>query len=59
VIFGRGGQVRLGGERLQVLAGQLGVGNGEKLLLDFGFGGEVGVAEDACGCGCGLSLKQR
>jgi hypothetical protein len=49
VVFGRGGQVRLGGEGLQVLAGQLGVGDGEELLLDFGLRGEVGVAEDGAG----------
>ncbi len=34
VILGRRGDVRLGGERLQMLAGEFGVGHGEKLLLD-------------------------
>ncbi len=38
--------MRLTGEYLQVLPGQLGVGDGEKLLLDPGLGGEVRVAED-------------
>ena len=45
VILGRGGQVRLGGEGLQFLAGQFGVGHGEELLFELGFGAEVGVAE--------------
>ena len=46
MVFRRGGQMRLGGEDLEVLAGEFGVGNGEEFLLDFGLGGEVGVAED-------------
>ena len=41
----------LGSENLEVLAGQLGVGDGEEFLLDFGLGGEVGIAEDCRGCG--------
>ena len=45
-VFGSRGQVRLGGQSLQVPAGQLGVGHGEELLFNFGLGGEISVAED-------------
>ena len=38
--------MRLSGERLQMLASQFGVGNGQELLLDLRLGGEVRVAED-------------
>ncbi len=41
-------QVGLGGQCLQVLTGQLGAGHGQKLLLDAGLLGEVGIAEDRC-----------
>ena len=59
VVFRRGGHVRLGGERLQVFAGELGVGHGEELLLDVGLFAEVGVAEDLrrrCGAAAGVEL---
>ena len=52
-VFWRGGQVGLGGEDFEVLAGQFGIGDGEKFLLDAGLGGEVRVAEDG-GLGSGL-----
>jgi len=45
-VSGGRSQMRLGGERLQSFAGQKGVRDGEKLLLDFRFSGEVAVAED-------------
>ena len=38
--------MRLGGEDFEVLAGERGAGDGEEFVFDFGFGGEVGVAED-------------
>ena len=40
-------QMRLGGERLQVLASQPGVRDGEEFLLNRGFGGEAAVAKDS------------
>ena len=47
VVFRRCGEMRLGGERLEVLAGQFGIGHGEELRFQFGFSVEVGVAEAA------------
>ena len=49
--------MRLGGEGLEVLAGELGFGDGEEFLLDLGLGGEVGIAEDGrWGSGLGWKL---
>ena len=45
VVFGRGGHVRLGGERFQIFAGELGAGHIEECLFYRGFLAEVGVAE--------------
>ena len=44
-VFGRGGQMRLGGKGLQLLAGQLCIRHGQKLLFDLRFLAEIGVAE--------------
>jgi hypothetical protein len=38
--------MRLAGEYLQVLAGQPGIGNSQKFLLDLCLRGEVRIAED-------------
>ena len=46
VIFRCGGEMRSGGELFEFLAGLFGIGDGEEFLFDFGFGTEVGVAED-------------
>jgi hypothetical protein len=52
-VLGRGGQVRLGCEDLEVLPGKLGVGDREELFFDLGLGSEVGVSE-GCWPGSGL-----
>ena len=52
-VGGRGGHVRLGGEGLQLFAGQFGVGDGEEFLFDFGLLAEVGIAEDGLRRGFG------
>ncbi len=52
-VFRGGGEVGLGGEDFEVLAGEFGIGDGEEFFFDAGLGGEVGVAEDG-GCGSGL-----
>ncbi len=46
VVFRARGDVRLGGQGLQVFAGQFGIGHGEELLLDACLLAEVGIAED-------------
>ncbi len=47
VILFAGGNVGHGGERFQLFLGQLWVGNGEELLVDFRLPGEVAVAKDS------------
>ena len=49
VVLGRTGPVGCGGEDLQVLAGELGVGNGEEDRVPLGLLGEVAIAEDLLG----------
>ena len=47
IVFGRGGDVGLGGEGLEFFAGELRVGNGEEGLVGLRLlGGEIAVAED-------------
>ena len=48
-VFWRRGQVRLGCEYLEVLAGELRVRNGKESLFDFALGREIAVAEDRGG----------
>jgi hypothetical protein len=49
VVLGRAGPVRLGGQGLQVLAGELGVGHGQEDRIPLGLLGKVLVAEDLRG----------
>ena len=47
VVFRRCGEMRLGGEGLQIFAGKFGVGNSKELFFELRFGAEVGKAEGA------------
>ncbi len=49
VVLGRAGPVGRGGEGLEVLAGEVWVGDGEEGGVPFGLLGEVAVAEDLRG----------
>jgi hypothetical protein len=49
VVLFAGGDVGNGSERFQLFLGQLWVGHGEELLVDFGLPGEVVVAKDSFG----------
>ena len=59
VILWRGGQMRLGGESGEVVAGVFWIGHGEEFLFLLCFGVEVGKAEAALRHGLGWGLGGR